>query len=276
MLEIPESSTVAEQLNRTVKGKMIMNVTANHSPHKFAWYFGDPAAYHELLSGVRIDSAAAVAGNVEVRAGDRRILFQDGVNLRFFPAGQPLPEKHQLLIEFTDFSALAATVQMYGGLCAFHDGENENPYYLAAKEKPFPLTDAFDERYFESLFRADSAGKLSAKAFLATEQRIPGLGNGVLQDVLWNAKIHPKRKMASLTDGEVSALFDSVKSTLFEMTVRGGRDTERDLFGCPGGYRTVLSKNTVGTPCPVCGTAIQKEAYLGGSIYYCESCQKFK
>jgi formamidopyrimidine-DNA glycosylase len=27
------------------------------------------------------------------------------------------------------------------------------------------------------------------------------------------------------------------------------------------------------TPCPVCGTAIVKEAYLGGSIYYCKKCQ---
>lgn len=276
MLEIPESNTMAEQLNQTVKGKAIMNVTANHSPHKFTWYFGDPAAYHELLSGNQIDGAAAVAGNVEVRAGEKRILFQDGVNLRYFPAGEPLPPKHQLLIEFEDFSALVSVVQMYGGLCAFKDGENENPYYLVAKEKPSPLTDTFDEPYFESLLAADSVEKLSAKAFLATGQRIPGLGNGVLQDILWNAKVHPKRKMASLTDGELSALFHSVKSTLFEMTAKGGRNTERDLFGCLGGYRTILSKNTVGTPCQACGTVIQKEAYLGGSIYYCGTCQKFE
>jgi formamidopyrimidine-DNA glycosylase len=57
------------------------------------------------------------------------------------------------------------------------------------------------------------------------------------------------------------------------MTEQGGRDTERDLFGQPGGYRTILSKNTVGTGCPACGTMIGKEPYLGGAIYYCEICQ---
>jgi len=53
------------------------------------------------------------------------------------------------------------------------------------------------------------------------------------------------------------------------MTAKGGRDTESDLSGKPGGYKTKLSKNTVGQPRAVCGTLVKKEAYLGGSIYYC-------
>lgn len=274
MLEIPESNTLAEQLNQTIKGKTIRNVTANHTPHKFAWYFGDPAGYHSLLSGACVECAEALAGFVELSAEGRKILLQEGLIVRWFPQGEPVPKKHQLFIEFEDESFLTATVQMYGGLCAFRNGENDTPYYLVAKEKPSPLTDEFDEGYFQSSLHTEEAGKLSAKAFLATEQRIPGLGNGVLQDILWNAKIHPKRKMGTLSDAEWTALFRSVKDTLLDMTIRGGRDTERDLFGCPGGYQTVVSKNTVGKPCPVCGTLIQKEAYLGGSIYFCEHCQK--
>ncbi|MFA6873005.1 MAG: zinc finger domain-containing protein, partial [Bacteroidaceae bacterium] len=27
-------------------------------------------------------------------------------------------------------------------------------------------------------------------------------------------------------------------------------------------------------PCPRCGNQIRKEAYMGGSIYYCPTCQK--
>jgi formamidopyrimidine-DNA glycosylase len=80
--------------------------------------------------------------------------------------------------------------------------------------------------------------------------------------------------MGALTDWEIDAMYDAVKHVLAEMTAQGGRDTERDLFGQPGGYRTVLSKNTVGTPCPACGTVIQKEAYLGGAIYTCSGCQE--
>jgi formamidopyrimidine-DNA glycosylase len=104
--------------------------------------------------------------------------------------------------------------------------------------------------------------------------RIPGLGNGVLQDILFNAGIHPKKKVKTFSGKDKEKLFDSVKATLAEMTMLGGRDTERDLFGCFGGYKTKLSRNTAGKPCPVCGSIIKKEAYLGGSIYFCEECQK--
>jgi len=134
------------------------------------------------------------------------------------------------------------------------------------------LTDAFDRAYFDTLFD-DETPKLSAKAFLATEQRIPGLGNGVLQDILWTARVHPKRKMSDLSAAEVDGVFAAVKGVLASMTAEGGRNTERDLFGRPGGYRTILCKDTLGASCPACGAAIAKEAYLGGAIYYCAGCQ---
>jgi formamidopyrimidine-DNA glycosylase len=91
---------------------------------------------------------------------------------------------------------------------------------------------------------------------------------------LWTARIHPKRKMGELSDSAIDAMYDAVKRVLAAMTAQGGRDTERDLFGRPGGYMTVLSRNTVDTPCPACGTIIQKEPYLGGAIYYCAGCQR--
>jgi formamidopyrimidine-DNA glycosylase len=162
---------------------------------------------------------------------------------------------------------------MWGVLFCFRENETGGlPDYHIAKRKPSPLSEAFDRAYFDSLFD-ENTGDLSAKAFLATEQRIPGLGNGVLQDILWTAKIHPKQKMACLSRKEISQMYRAVKSVLQKMTDQGGRDTERDLFGCPGGYQTILSKNTVAKPCPVCGTIIRKEPYLGGSIYVCEDCQ---
>lgn len=117
---------------------------------------------------------------------------------------------------------------------------------------------------------------ISAKAFLATEQRIPGLGNGVLQDILWNAGINPKTKLEKLGDNEIDEMYKCVRSTLLDMAANGGRDTEKDLFGCPGGYKTILSSNTYGKPCPKCGSDIIREAYMGGNIYYCPECQKVK
>jgi formamidopyrimidine-DNA glycosylase len=91
--------------------------------------------------------------------------------------------------------------------------------------------------------------------------------------LVWAARIHPRRKIGHLAMAEIGAMFDSVKRTLACMTERGGRDTERVLFDCLGGYLTILSKNTAGAHCPACGAIIAKEAYLGGAIYFCPGCQ---
>ena len=213
---------------------------------------------------------------VEISAGKKRLLFGDGVNLRCLPAGEKRPEKHQLLLEFDDGSSVAATVQMYGLLYAFRAGANDdNPYYMIAREKPSPLSAEFTEAYFEGLLSGVKPA-MSAKGFLATEQRIPGLGNGVRQDILFRAGIHPKNKVGGITSAGLGSLYRSVKETLAEMTLKGGRDTEKDLYGNPGGYGTVLSAKTWKNPCPVCGGVRVRQAYLGGNVYFCPNCQPQK
>lgn len=274
MIEIPESSTIAKQLNETVIGKTIVDVVANHSPHKFVFYHDDPANYKRLLSGQVIGGSAGFGAMVEISAGEYRIVFGDGANLRYYDESVKIPAKHQLLLILNNGSILVCSVQMYGLVLVFKEGTYHNKYYKIAKEKPSPLNDNFDIVYFHTL-RNQATGTLSAKAFLATEQRIPGLGNGTLQDILFYAGIHPKRKMKTVYQKEYTNLFYSLKNTLAEMTRLGGRDTEKDLFGREGGHKTVLSKYTVGEPCPVCGTKIQKASYLGGAIYWCPVCQPF-
>jgi len=274
MIELPEAAVLAQQLNDTVQGKRITNVITNASPHKFAWFYGDPQNYHEMLTGREMGRAVTYGGMIQIAVEGYALVFAEGVRLGFHDVNEKRPLKHQLFIEFEDESALSATIQMYGGLWCFPDGEFQNPYYLGAKAKPSPLSADFHKNYFDSIINAPGTEKLSAKALLATEQRIPGLGNGVLQDILYNAGIHPKKKVGQLTEADRERLYQSVKSTLAEMVFQGGRDTETDLFGCPGGYRTKLSKKTTDKPCPVCGMNIVKEAYMGGSIYYCTGCQK--
>src|SRR5665647_1652377 len=119
-------------------------------------------------------------------------------------AGIGAPAKHQLRINLDDGGTLLVAVTMYGGIQVFHDGENDNPYYRVATTKPSPLTPAFDARYFATLLADDDAARLSAKAFLATGQRIPGLGNGVLQDILWSAGLQPRCKVGTLPDADLA------------------------------------------------------------------------
>ena len=51
----------------------------------------------------------------------------------------------------------------------------------------------FSRAYFDGFISFPESQNLSVKALLATEQRIPGLGNGVLQDILHKTGVHPRR-----------------------------------------------------------------------------------
>lgn len=276
MIEAPEARYLCEQLNNTVKGKLITNVFALFTPHKFAWFSDDPEKYAEWLLGKTIDSAQSQGGMVEITIADRVLVLTDGVNLRYYAPGEKLPAKHQLLIGFEDESCLVASIRMYGGMMCYEKNAingNLSAYYEAARSKPQVLSDAFSKEHFLQLINEESAQKKSAKAFLATEQRIPGLGNGVLQDILYHTHIHPKKKIAELSDAQREQMFYQVKETMSDIYRQGGRNTETDLFGTSGKYEACLSKDTAGSSCPRCGEAIVKENYLGGSIYYCRGCQ---
>ncbi|HEY95379.1 MAG TPA: endonuclease VIII [Dehalococcoidia bacterium] len=274
MMDLPEAVNLARQLEETVSGKKITGVITEFSPHKFAFYYGDPKDYETQLRGKTVSTVLAHGGFVEMHADDTVLLLSSGLILRYHAKGEQYPRKHQLLLEFDDGTAVSASAQIVGEFSCRKEGEYHNRFYDAAISKPSPLSDEFNEAYFTRLISPPELQKLSVKAFLATEQRIPGLGNGVLQDILFNAKIHPKRRMETLNADERENLLYSIKSTLKEMTEQGGRDTDKDLFGIPGGYHTKLSKKALRQPCPVCGGTIVKEAYQGGSIYFCSECQK--
>ncbi|MCL2454385.1 MAG: hypothetical protein FWD18_03675 [Micrococcales bacterium] len=277
MLEIPEAATIARQAEQTLTGRSVVTAEAGHSPHGFAWYAGGgPAWYAETLTGERFTGARAHAGLVELALGDDWLLtFNDGARLRRLDPGAPRPAKHQLLVELDDDSALVCTVQMYAGILLHRDGDperDENLYLRAPRTAPSPLTGAFT---FDHLLALAEAAKptLSAKALLATEQRIPGLGNGTLQDILFTAGIHPQRKVRTLDEDDLAQMYAAVVNVLRAMTTGGGRDTEKDLFDHPGGYATILSAKTRDRPCPRCGGPITRKAFLGSNVYLCPTCQ---
>ncbi|NLT58506.1 MAG: endonuclease VIII [Clostridiales bacterium] len=273
MIELPESHTLSKQLGECLAGCRVDRVLAAQAPHRFAFYEGDPADYDGRLRGRRLLEVCPHGGQVELAfEGGLLLILNDGVAPRLLEAGAARPKKHQLLLAFEDGRALVCTVQMYGGLRLVQAGEDQNPYALVARQKPSPLSEDFSADHFDGL-RRELTPTMSAKAFLATEQRIPGLGNGCLQDILFAAGVHPQSKVSRLADGEFEALFHSVRRLLAEMTAQGGRDTERDLYGNPGGYATRLSAKTLPYPCPVCGGPLTKRAFLGGSIYFCATCQ---
>lgn len=273
MIELPEALTLARQMTGTFTGRTIVAAEANHSPHKFAFYTGDPATYGARLAGRTVEGAKATGPYVELSLDDgMTLLLREGVNARYFAPDDPEPAKHQLLLAFDDGSRLACTAAMYGMFLIADTGADDDEYYVAARDAVPVLSDAYDEARFREL-AASVPPSASVKALLATEQRIPGVGNGVLQDILLNARINPRTKAATLAGDDLARLFHALKGTLAAMAEQGGRDAERDLYGNSGGYRCLLSAKTWKDGCPFCGGEIVRKPYLGGNVYFCPSCQ---
>lgn len=273
MIELPESYTIAKQINEYLTGKVISYVEKSHTPHRFAFFNEDSDRFIENIEGQEIVGAVHHAGIIEVHTENRMLTLHDGAYPKYYADKKLFPKTHQLAIYFDDGTAVFVSVQMYGFIGVFPKGICEDGYYISSVTKPDPLSEGFTLGYFKSLYPIGKK-KLSAKAFLATEQRIPGLGNGVLQDILWEAGIDPRFDMVNASEDDYVALYNAIEIILQKMCEDSGRDTERDLFGNNGNYISQLSKKSLFEPCMKCGTEIQKANYMGGTVYFCEKCQK--
>ena len=139
---------------------------------------------------------------------------------------------------------------------------------------PNPLSDAFSLEFFQGRFaELEPDDSRSVKFFMISKPGILGVGNGCLQDILWRAKIHPRRRAVELAEAEQRALYTAIRDSLKLMVEGGGRDGDYDLYNHPGGYKRILYSKSVGEPCPVDGTPIMKDSYLGGAVYFCPTCQ---
>jgi formamidopyrimidine-DNA glycosylase len=280
MMELPEFHVVGKQIDETLKGKEIERVVANLSPRKWAWFKGDPASYNGRLSGKTINGAVGQDSHIDISIDNACLSITPP--LRYHEDGKDIPKKHQLLLEFTDGSVASSAIQMWGSYYLYEGDEipaDDHPGDMDELRrndwKPSPLTEDFTKTYFENMVNDEESQKTSVKGMLATKQRIPGVGNGVIQDILWKAGLHPRLPVAELNSEEVDALYRALRDVLRDMTEKGGRDTERDLFWNFGGYKTILSKNTMNDPCPSCGGKIERKSYLGGNVYFCSNCQRF-
>jgi formamidopyrimidine-DNA glycosylase len=276
MFEIAEYTVLAEQINTTLTGKTIREGSLGNSPHKFVWYNRTHEEFTELTAG-KIVGQARVQGrwmSIPLEPGYVLLFGECGGKILFHPAGAPLPEKYHLLIRFEDGSAFSSTTQMWGAMELYEAGMEQERQYVKDM-RPTPLDSTFTFDYFNSLVDELLQGqKRSAKSLLTQEQIIPGLGNSSAQDILFRAKIGPRRSLSEFSPGQRRDLYEATVAVVAEIIAGGGRNDESDLFGQPGKYIRVMDSSAAGKPCPECGATVQKMQYLGGACYFCPRCQQ--
>lgn len=284
-MNLAEKHVICRQLQSTVVGKIITKAVVNQNPHGFVWFALNPSQmfctgeannrialeYEPLMIGKTIDQTAVIGGDLYLFIGGRALSIH--FTPQYHEKGDKLPKRHQLLLEFDDSSSLSFTSSLGGALFFLEAGQNG-----WAMEGNFPsvLTDAFSLDFFLNRIKQTELRSLSAKAFLATKNRIPGVDNTILHEILWEAGVNPKSKMVALTEKDFINMYLAIKKVFPQVIASGGLDTQKDIFGHFGSYMTRASKNTCGKPCARCGGTIVKEIYLGGAVYYCSECQPLR
>lgn len=253
MLEYPEITTIANQMRETIKGKAIDEVSFEGEGKKFVFTEETPEDFQERLDGQTITAIASCSNHLYIMTdGGRCLQIGDtGGKILYHPDAGTLPKKRDLLVVFSDGSALSVAVQMWGFMRAYSAEDAGEHRRKVLAEARLPIEDAVSEEdLLEFMAGWEDAGRVSAKKFIISRKYVTGLGNGYVQDILWRAGIYPRRKMAALDREELARLLDAILSVAREAVAAGGRNVERDLYNNRGGYVPALGKATLGEPCP--------------------------
>lgn len=285
-MNLAEVHIFCRQLREVAVGKTIKKAVVNQNPHSFVWFALEAdqmysckevnntiaPGYEPLLTGRKIRDAAVIGGTGYIFIDNRAMGV--GVAPKYHEKGEKLPKRHQLLLIFDDDTALSFTGSLGGALFFMEVGHAG--WWAQAGSVPSVMEVGFTQEYFLRLIEETELRSLSAKAFLATKNRIPGLDNTILHEILWEAGVNPKSKMASLSREEYVQMHRAIVKVFPEVVAADGLDTQKDIFGNFGNYSTKVSKHTLGQPCPRCGGIIERENYLGGAVYYCPGCQPLR
>jgi formamidopyrimidine-DNA glycosylase len=132
-----------------------------------------------------------------------------------------------------------------------------------------------DLKTFRNILKKRTGSKI--KTLLMDQNFIAGIGNIYSDEILYRAKVHPLKKVNSLTDREVVRIFKNIKKVLKEAIRRRGSSVEYylDAFGRKGSYHKYhLVYQKEGQKCKRCQSIIKRIKIGSRSAHFCPGCQK--
>lgn len=117
------------------------------------------------------------------------------------------PAKHDHLVLRQKKHALVFEDPRLFGRILFDEG-NEPPKWWA-KLPPDLLSPAFTREALAAFLKRRARAPI--KAVLLMQERFPGIGNWMADEILWRAAIHPKQAAGSLKAAQITALYREIR-----------------------------------------------------------------
>ena len=273
MPELPETETIARDLDRMVRGAIIERVSV---PRPDVLRDVTPQALARRLRGAAIERSwrRAKLVVVDLSTGDRLV-----VQPRFTGALLVEPHFHGAGADYTT----VALGLRDGRVLRYRDVRRLGTVALMSPERfaaytatlgPEPLDPAFTASHLSGLLRGS---RLAIKKAIMDQRRVAGIGNIYANESLWRARVDPSREAGSLRAAEVASLHAAVVGVLTEAIEARGttfRDF-RDAYGGQGGFASRLAAyGRGGEPCARCAARlVATHAIDGRATVFCARCQ---
>jgi len=269
--ELPEIIVLSKQMNREINGKKIVEVEILQPKN-----LNIPVnEFIEKIVGCRIISVKPRGKWLLTELSDELFLLINlgmGGDLLYFKARDELPERYNFRMNFSDDSGFTIKFSWFGYIHLVEKAKLKE-HKMFGELALSPLDEAFNLAYFRTLLKS-RRGRI--KSFLLNQRRVSGIGNVYVQDILFNSRLHPNKKIEKMSDREVKNLFDSMIEVLSKSVELGGLAYERNFYGNRGRFSSedFLVGYKTGEPCPICSTTIDKVRIGNTASYICPTCQQ--
>lgn len=221
-----------------------------------------PAALGKALVGQSFESTRRHGKHlfVELSEGDwMNMHFGMTGDLQYYKKPERQPDYSQVLFHFQNDYQLAYVMPRKLGHIRLIDSIGA---FIEEKELgPDALEVGFDR--FHELF---SGRRGMIKPALMDQSILAGIGNVYSDEILYQARIYPRKQIKELEDGGLRKVYNSMKE-VFETALEHNSEPAQypDSF--------LIHHRSEGEPCPRCGGEVQKIDVSGRSGYYCPDCQ---
>jgi len=277
-IEMPEARILATQMQKELVGKTVQSWNLNEAEKlQKSRMVNENLQDFDELGGRTIQSVRSRGNIIHVKLDEKLNLLvapEYGGALQYHESINQLPKKTHLTLGFGDETAFTIRLKGWGHIYAVKDPELKSSYVYA---RDFSDTMAPDEEQFTCQSFSEQIRNTSRNikmSLVGKDAVVVGLSNSAFQDIIYRAKVHPKRKSSDISDAEMKSLYVAIQTVVRERLKLGGKAQFVDLYGKQGGYSPAMGPNMKGESCPTCGTMIEKIAHGGGHVYLCPNCQK--
>jgi formamidopyrimidine-DNA glycosylase len=138
-----------------------------------------------------------------------------------------------------------------------------------------PMDPAFD---LEAAVGGMRRRRTGLKRALLDQTLVSGIGNIYADEALWRAQLHGQRPTARLTRPEGRRVLEAARDVMGQALAAGGTSFDAlyvDVHGDAGYFdRALAVYGREDRPCPRCGTAIVRSAFMNRSSFWCPTCQR--